>query len=239
MRRRNERPPSEAELTLWAEVARSIRPFAGTGPRQKPILLDRIRLQSEFASAMAGSLQGPFTGPHPEEPRSGVSKDGQVTTVRSAANPSRRHFLEMAPQDEVREREKQSQQATAGPIGGAPLERRLLTALKRGHQPIESVIDLHGMRQDEALTALTGFLHRASVRGIGIVLVVTGKGAGNGGVSQEGQERGILRRMVPHWLRLPDLAPLISGFEPAHQRHGGSGALYIRLRRGPARARAT
>ena len=46
-----------------------------------------------------------------------------------------------------------------------------------------------------------------------------------------GEERGVLKRSVPHWLRLPDLRPLVVGFEEAQPRHGGSGALYIRLRR--------
>ncbi|MFL5135469.1 MAG: Smr/MutS family protein, partial [Microvirga sp.] len=45
------------------------------------------------------------------------------------------------------------------------------------------------------------------------------------------EERGVLRRMVPHWLRLPDLRSLVIGFEEASPQHGGSGALYVRLRR--------
>jgi len=44
-------------------------------------------------------------------------------------------------------------------------------------------------------------------------------------------KRGVLRRVVPQWLRMPDLRPLILGFEEAHHGHGGSGALYVRLRR--------
>ena len=62
-----------------------------------------------------------------------------------------------------------------------------------------------------------------------IALVVTGKGALAPALF--GDERGVLRRMVPHWLRLPDLRALVLGFEEAEQRHGGSGALYVRLRR--------
>jgi DNA-nicking Smr family endonuclease len=37
--------------------------------------------------------------------------------------------------------------------------------------------------------------------------------------------------MVPHWLRLPDLRGVVLGFEEASPQHGGSGALYVRLRR--------
>jgi DNA-nicking Smr family endonuclease len=112
----------------------------------------------------------------------------------------------------------------------APVERRTLVALRRGRKDVDSVIDLHGMRQEEAHVALIGFLHRAQSAGHGLVLVITGKGgaASGGGIFEE---RGVLRRMVPHWLRLPDLRSLVIGFEEASPQHGGSGALYVRLRR--------
>jgi len=62
------------------------------------------------------------------------------------------------------------------------------------------------------------------------VLVITGKGAAATGASLF-EERGVLRRIVPHWLRLPELRPLVLGFEEAAQHHGGAGALYVRLRK--------
>jgi len=112
----------------------------------------------------------------------------------------------------------------------APVERKTIQALRRGRKEVDSVIDLHGMRQEEAHFALLGFLHRAQNSGHGLVLVITGKG---GAAVSNGlfEERGILRRMVPHWLRLPDLRSLVIGFEEASPQHGGSGALYVRLRR--------
>lgn len=112
----------------------------------------------------------------------------------------------------------------------APVERKTLLALRRGRRDVDSVIDLHGMRQDEAHLALLRFLHRAQASGHAIVLVITGKGGAaiNNGLFEE---RGVLRRMVPHWLRLPDLRSLVIGFEEASPHHGGSGALYVRLRR--------
>jgi DNA-nicking Smr family endonuclease len=109
------------------------------------------------------------------------------------------------------------------------LDRRTLTALRRGKQDIEAVIDLHGLRQADAHGALRAFLHRSQGAGLKVVLVVTGKGAAGG--SGPFEERGVLRRVVPHWLRLPDLRPLVVGFEEAAPHHGGAGALYVRLRR--------
>ncbi|HEX8167913.1 MAG TPA: Smr/MutS family protein [Beijerinckiaceae bacterium] len=112
----------------------------------------------------------------------------------------------------------------------APLDRKTLLALRRGARRADAVIDLHGMRQAEAHGALVAFLHRSRERGHAVVLVVTGKGASAAG---EGlfEERGVLRRAVPHWLRLPELRAVVLGFEEAASRHGGSGALYVRLRK--------
>jgi DNA-nicking Smr family endonuclease len=115
-----------------------------------------------------------------------------------------------------------------------PLERKMMLALRRGTRAVDAVIDLHGMRQSEAQAALLAFLHRAQGAGYGIVLVITGKGGIAGGAGPDDfpfAERGVLRRVVPHWLRLPDLRPLVLGFEEASPQHGGSGALYVRLRR--------
>lgn len=112
-----------------------------------------------------------------------------------------------------------------------PLERRLRQRLSRGSHPIDAVIDLHGLRQAEAHDALRSFLLRSQARDHKVVLVVTGKGAGAAGGGGLFEERGVLRRTVPHWLRLPDLRGIVAGFEEAVQHHGGGGALYVRLRR--------
>jgi DNA-nicking Smr family endonuclease len=113
----------------------------------------------------------------------------------------------------------------------APLERRLRQRLARGHHPIDAVIDLHGMRQDEAHVALRGFLAGAQRTGFSVVLVVTGKGGASASAGHLFEERGVLRRVVPHWLRLPDLRSVVVGFEEAAGHHGGGGALYVRLRK--------
>lgn len=105
------------------------------------------------------------------------------------------------------------------------LEQRARRRLSRGISGIDASIDLHGMDQERAFTALLGFLLRSQAQGAKLVLVITGKGrpAENG--------RGILRQAVPGWLGRPDLRKLVLGFDEAGNRHGGSGALYVRLRR--------
>lgn len=114
----------------------------------------------------------------------------------------------------------------------APLERRARQKLARGNLPIDAAIDLHGLHQPEAHRALHAFLSRAQREGGKIVLVVTGKGETR---PAEGFETGVLRRVVPLWLKAPEWRGLVVGFEEAGRPHGGSGALYVRLRRGERR----
>jgi len=119
----------------------------------------------------------------------------------------------------------------SSPLPLAPLERRLRQRLSRGQISIDLKIDLHGMRQDEAHAALRGFLARARTGEAKVVLVVTGKGANTQRhESGYGYEGGVLRRTVPHWLSAPELRHVVLGFEEAAPCHGGSGALYVRLR---------
>jgi DNA-nicking Smr family endonuclease len=110
----------------------------------------------------------------------------------------------------------------------APLERRQKQRLARGTEPLDGRIDLHGRTQSEAHGALLGFLRRKQAEGARYVLVITGKGAPAG---RDNGERGVLRRQVPLWLRLPEFRGLVLAVEEAHAAHGGAGALYVRLRR--------
>ena len=109
----------------------------------------------------------------------------------------------------------------------APLGRRERSRLSRGKSEIDARLDLHGMTQVRAHHALFGFLQRAHRDGLTFVLVITGKG----GVGGAESERGVLRRQVPQWLSLPEFRSLVVGFEEAHIGHGGTGALYVRIRR--------
>jgi DNA-nicking Smr family endonuclease len=126
---------------------------------------------------------------------------------------------------------------TLPPPSPAPiaLERRKARKLSSGRIEIEGRIDLHGMRQAEAHSALIRFLRRSHADGKRWVLVITGKGAPARTAQDErrydGDERGVLRRNVPRWLAEPDIASIVIGFTPAAINHGGEGALYVQLRR--------
>jgi DNA-nicking Smr family endonuclease len=110
----------------------------------------------------------------------------------------------------------------------APLERRLKQRLARGSASIDARIDLHGMTQSQAHGALLHFLRRAQADNAKVVLVITGKGTFD---RHADRERGVLKRQVPLWLRLPEFRSFVVGFENAAISHGGEGALYLRLRR--------
>lgn len=109
----------------------------------------------------------------------------------------------------------------AAPSFDALTRRRLA----RGRIPVEASVDLHGMTQDRAHQFLLSFLGEARRRGYRHVMVITGHGGGRGG-------EGVLRRAVPQWLSTAPFRPLVSGYGEAGRRHGGRGALYLRLARG-------
>lgn len=100
----------------------------------------------------------------------------------------------------------------------AALDRRSAQKLKRGKLPIEARLDLHGMTQAEAHTALTRFLARAQKDGARAVLVITGKS-------------GVLHSAVPRWLDDEVHRGRVHAASRAHALHGGEGALYLMLRR--------
>jgi DNA-nicking Smr family endonuclease len=115
--------------------------------------------------------------------------------------------------------------ATPPPL--AQLARKTKKRIARGTHAIDGRLDLHGMTQAEAHDALFGFLRAKQARGSKVVQVITGKGARGGDTGG----RGVLNRMVPMWLRLPEFRSLILGFESASISHGGEGALYVSLRK--------
>lgn len=120
----------------------------------------------------------------------------------------------------------------------AALEPKARRRLARGAE-VDARLDLHGLTQAAAHRRLRLFLMDAQASGHGVVLVITGKGdperLGSGGLGSLGpafgEGRGVLRRAVPLWLAEPDLRGVVLGFESAGRRHGGEGALYVRIRR--------
>jgi DNA-nicking Smr family endonuclease len=93
--------------------------------------------------------------------------------------------------------------------------------LRRGHWVIQSQLDLHGLRTDEARVALGEFLRGAVKRGMRCVRVIHGKGLGS--VNKE----PVLKNKVRNWLVQKDE---ILAFCQARAADGGAGALIVLLK---------
>ena len=94
--------------------------------------------------------------------------------------------------------------------------------LAQGQIPIEGRLDLHGLTAAQAERRLARFVDQAVRTGVRCVLVITGKGS---------EGKGVLRRLVPLWLKTPPLSGQILAISQARHADGGGGALYVMLRR--------
>jgi len=121
----------------------------------------------------------------------------------------------------------------------ASFERRTAQRLGRGQLEPEARIDLHGHGLENARLALLHFLSSRRMQGMRLVLVITGKGASPfarhtlHGLSHfhTPEREGKLRREVPLWLEEAQFRIHVVGLQPAHPRHGGGGAFYVKLRK--------
>jgi DNA-nicking Smr family endonuclease len=124
----------------------------------------------------------------------------------------------------------------AAPPPPEPFDARAAKRIARGRREIGARLDLHGMRQEDAYGALRRFLARCQAEGHRHVLIITGKGgSAKSGEDRDfwsSEERGVLRRLVPHWLREPSFRLHVVSFTESALKHGGSGALYVTIRKG-------
>lgn len=114
------------------------------------------------------------------------------------------------------------------------IDRRAEQNLKRGKTEISATLDLHGMKQVEAHHALVRFIAQSAAHGHKAVLVITGKGSAKNSDDKimPSERRGVLKTQVPLWLEEPGVRHYVVGLRAAGPRHGGSGALYVLLRKG-------
>ncbi len=103
-----------------------------------------------------------------------------------------------------------------------PLAGNRLRQVKRGIVSVNHQLDLHGLKREEALAALPGFLRSAQNKGQKAVLVITGKG-------NHSPEEPVLLQAVASWLREAGRTTVLE-FAPAPREMGGSGAFVVFLR---------
>ncbi|MEC9347554.1 MAG: Smr/MutS family protein [Pseudomonadota bacterium] len=204
------RKPDEPGLRLWREITRQITPLKSTA----------ARLKREAARAALCAPLAPAPAPAPEKLKQPKQK---------AAAPAMPSALPMP----VSTRPAEPPPERRGRIAG--VDRRTAERLRRGQYPIDGRLDLHGLTRELAHMALRRFVRSGQAEGRRCLLVITGKGLrerpGADGSWMAPEQPGVLRREVPRWLSERDLAPLVLATAPAIPPHGGSGAMYILLRR--------
>lgn len=114
------------------------------------------------------------------------------------------------------------------PAPGKTLDGSWDRRLSRGLVQPDASLDLHGHNLSTAYALLDQRLDDAIAGGARLLLLVTGKPPAPGG---HGPRRGAIRAAVGDWLAASRHAGSIAAVRGAHPRHGGSGALYIVLRR--------
>ena len=93
--------------------------------------------------------------------------------------------------------------------------------LKSGQLPWVTSLDLHGLSTEGARRALCDFIEGQDSLGHRCLLIIHGKGSHHG-------EAPVLKNHVNQWLRQ---IPNVLAFHSAIDRHGGTGAIYLLLKR--------
>ncbi|MFW6055214.1 MAG: Smr/MutS family protein, partial [Thermodesulfobacteriota bacterium] len=105
------------------------------------------------------------------------------------------------------------------------LDPRISRKLQAGQLSPENHLDLHGQNADQAFTSLIRFIRDNYINSRRCLLIIPGRGRN----SPEG--RGVLRDQIQIWLTRDPLKRVILAFSTARPRHGGTGALYVLLRK--------
>ena len=102
--------------------------------------------------------------------------------------------------------------------------------LKQGLVAPDFTLDLHGSNLDGAYTRLMRGMAQAKAMNARVMLVVTGKPRPVD-PADRAERRGAIRAKVLDWLAASEHGSSIAAIRGAHRKHGGSGAIYIVLRK--------
>lgn len=110
------------------------------------------------------------------------------------------------------------------------IDKNTLRRFKREEFAVEAVLDLHGFTEKRAYEAVKNFIISSYMSAKRCVIIITGKGSFH--VDEDiFATKGVLKTSVPQWLNNPELSGLILSYIHPSEKLGGSGALYILLRR--------
>ena len=109
------------------------------------------------------------------------------------------------------------------------VSQEVVRKLRRGDWIVQSQIDLHGMRREEAREALAEFIRESVKRGLRCLRVIHGKGLGSIG------KEPVLKGKVRAWLVQKSE---VIAFCQARPHDGGAGAVVVLLQPGALPAHA-
>lgn len=110
--------------------------------------------------------------------------------------------------------------------GAAPgIDARLLRSLRRGDFTLQGRLDLHGMTQVQAKEAVDRFLTDSRRTNKRCVLIVHGRGLNSP------DQVPVLKERMREWLNQKRLGKTVLAFATARPQDGGTGAVYVLLRR--------
>ncbi len=123
----------------------------------------------------------------------------------------------------INKSKKRSRQLNDLKLGqGVAISKKNYRNLSKGNVNIDDKLDLHGYRELEANNLLEEFINNSFENGKRLLLVITGKG-------QKGE--GVIKKNIINWLNAKNIRNKILAVNHASNKHGGSGALYILLRK--------
>lgn len=104
-------------------------------------------------------------------------------------------------------------------------DARILKRLRRGEFAYQAMIDLHGMSAAAARVEVERFVLRAVAQGQRVVLIVHGRGRNSK------DNVPVLKERLKSWLARGRIGRATLAFTSARPADGGTGALYVLLRR--------
>jgi len=110
-------------------------------------------------------------------------------------------------------------------VRSVDLNRVDFECLKRGELAVQGRIDLHGKKQKEATIAIKEFFRVAILKKHRCLLVICGRGL------RSFDNKAVLKELLVELFTHGVLSRFILGFCSAKPRDGGTGALYVLLRR--------
>ncbi len=102
------------------------------------------------------------------------------------------------------------------------IQKQTLRKLRRGHYPVEAELDLHGLRVEEARSALASFLKQCHIRSRRCVRIIHGKGLGSK------NKKPVIKNKLHNWLQQRNE---VLAYCSARQIDGGTGAIYLLLKK--------